>query len=59
MQGNRFTYNLGITEAACGAARIEGEGTFQGKQLYLQETLECTRTLAAAKTFTHLRATKQ
>ena len=59
MQGNRFTYNLGITEAACGAARIEGEGTFQGKELYLLETLECTRTLAAAKTFTHLRATKQ
>ena len=59
MQGNRFTYNLGITEAACGSARIAGEGTFNGKDLYLLETLECTRTLSAAKTFTHLRATKQ
>lgn len=59
MQDNHFTYNLGITEAACGAARIYGEGSFKGNTLYLQETLECTRTLTAAKTFTHLRATKQ
>ncbi len=59
MQDNRFTYDLGITEAACGAARIEGKGSFKANALYLLETLECTRTLTAAKTFTHLRATKQ
>lgn len=59
MQDNRFTYDLGITEAACGAARIAGEGTFKGKELYLLETLECTHTLSAAKTFTQLRASKQ
>lgn len=59
MQDNRFTYDLGITEAACGAARIVGEGTFKGKELYLLETQECTRALSAAKIFTHLRATKQ
>lgn len=59
MQDNHFTYDLGITEAACGAARIAGEGTFKNNELYLLETLECTRTLSAAKTFTHLRASKQ
>lgn len=59
MEDNRFTYDLGITEAACGAARIVGEGTFKGKELYLLETLECTRTLSAAKTFTQLRASKK
>lgn len=59
MQDNHFTYDLGITEAACGAARIQGTGTFEGRELYLLETLECTRTLTAAKTFVQLRATKQ
>ena len=59
MQDNRFTYDRGITEAACGVARIKGEGSFKGGTLYLLETLECTRTLTAAKTFTQLRATKQ
>jgi len=59
MQENRFTYNLGITEAACGAALLKGEGSFQGNKLYLLETLECTRNLSAAKTFVQLRATKQ
>lgn len=59
MHDNHFTYNLGITEAACGAASINGEGTFQANGLYLLETLACTRNLTAAKTFTQLRATKQ
>jgi hypothetical protein len=59
MQDHRFTYDRGITEAACGVARIKGEGSFKGGTLYLLETLECTRTLTAAKTFTQLRASKQ
>ncbi|MPR32941.1 hypothetical protein [Salmonirosea aquatica] len=59
MQNNRFTYDLGITEAACGVAKIQGEGSFKDNKLFLLETLECTRSLAAAKTFVQLRATKQ
>ena len=54
-----FSYNLGITEAACGAASIEGEGHFKGNRLYLLETLECTRNPGAAKTFTQLHAVRQ
>lgn len=59
MQGRGFTYDLGITEAACGAARLGGEGTFKDKELYLLETLECTRIPSASKAFTQLRAFKQ
>jgi hypothetical protein len=59
MQDLRFTYDLGITEAGCGVAKIKGEGAFHANTLYLLETLECTRTITGAKTFTQLRATKQ
>lgn len=59
MKGDHFTYDRGIVEAACGAARIKGEGSFQGNALYLIETLECTKNTNVPDSFIRLRATKK
>ncbi len=59
MKDNHFTYDRGIVEAACGAARIKGEGNFQSNALYLIETLECTKNTKVPDSFIRLRATKK
>lgn len=59
MKDNRFTYDRGIVEAACGAARIKGEGNFSSNALYLIETLECTKNTSIPDSFIRLRARKK
>lgn len=59
IKDNRFTYDRGIVEAACGVAHIKGEGNFQGNALYLVETLECTKNTSVPDSFIRLRATKK
>ena len=59
MKDNRFTYDRGIVEAACGVASIKGEGNFQRNTLYLIETLECTKNTSVPDNFIRLRAVKK
>ena len=59
MKDNRFTYDRGLVEAACGVALIKGEGSFQGNTLYLIETLECTKDTSVPNSFIRLRAKKK
>jgi hypothetical protein len=59
IKGNLFSYDRGLTESECGASAITGEGYFREKELYLIETLSCTRQVAQSKSFIHLRAVKQ
>ncbi len=59
MKDNRFTYDRGIVEAACGVAHIKGEGSFSGNALYLIETLECTKNTTVPDSFIRLRAKKK
>lgn len=59
MKDNHFTYDRGLVEAACGAARIKGEGNFNGNAVYLIETLECTKNTSVPRSFIRLRATKK
>ncbi len=55
----RFTYDLGLGEAACGVTRITGEGYVKDDRLYLREKSECRNAQSAGVAFIQLRATKK
>ncbi len=59
LKNGRFTYDLGLGEAACGVTHISGEGYFQGDRLYLREKSECKNAKSAGAHFIQLRAQKK
>lgn len=55
---DRFTYDLGLGEAACGVTHISGVGYIRENRLYLREKSECKNTKATEAHFIELRAQK-
>ena len=43
LNGMNFTYDRGTGEDDCGRISMKGSGSFKGKNLYVIETITCTR----------------
>lgn len=59
LKNGKFTYDLGLGEAACGVTHISGEGYFKNDGLYLREKSECKNAKSAGAHFIQLRAQKK
>lgn len=59
LENGKFTYDLGLGEAACGVTHISGQGYFQDNRLYLREKSECINAKSAGAHFIQLRAQKK